>query len=113
MTDKEKEILKYDNVPVKVAAKYLGVGEQFIRIQMQRDIISIGCVKTNPQGKHQYYISPAKLISYKTGKTYNEVKEEITFTAKCEQLIKLKELLDKDILTKEEFEQEKRKILNS
>ena len=113
MTDKEKEILKYDNVPVKVAAKYLGVGEQFIRIQMQRDIISIGCVKTNHQGKHQYYISPAKLISYKTGKDYNEVKEEISFNVKYEQLIKLKELLDKDILDKEEFEQEKRKILNS
>ena len=113
MTDKEKEILKYDNVPVKVAAKYLGVGEQFIRIQMQRDIISIGCVKTNPQGKHQYYISPGKLISYKTGKDYNEVKEEISFNVKYEQLIKLKELLDKDILDREEFEQEKRKILNS
>ena len=113
MSDKEKEILKYDNVPVKVAAKYLGVGEQFIRIQMQRDIISIGCVKTNPQGKHQYYISPAKLISYKTGKDYNEVKEEISFNVKYEQLLKLRELLDKDILTKEEFEQEKTKILNS
>jgi hypothetical protein len=42
-----------------------------------------------------------------------EMKEEISFTAKCEQLIKLKELLDKDILTKEEYEQEKIKILNS
>ena len=40
------------------------------------------------------------------------VKEEISFNVKYEQLLKLKELLDKDILTKEEFEQEKTKILN-
>ena len=32
---------------------------------------------------------------------------------KYNELIKLKELLDKDIITKKEFEQEKRKILNS
>ena len=113
MSDKEKEILKYDNVPVRVAAEYLNVSQAFIRWQMKHNELLIGCVKRNPQGKCRYYISPGKLISYKTGKDYNEVKEEISFNVKYEQLIKLKELLDKDILDKEEFEQEKRKILNS
>ena len=105
--------MKYDNVPVKIAAEYLGVSQQFVRWQMKHEKLPIGNVKTNPQGKSKYYISPGKLISYKTGKDYQEVEKEINFERKYKDLLKLKELLDKKILTQNEFEQEKKKILNS
>ncbi len=33
----DEEILKYDNVPVSIAAKYLGVGQMYIRIGLRRN----------------------------------------------------------------------------
>lgn len=110
---KEEDIIKFDNVPVKIAAKYLGVSQQFIRWQMKHEKLPIGSVKTNPQGKSKYYISPGKLIGYKIGKDYREVEKEINFDRKYKDLLKLKELLDKNILNLSEFEQEKKKILNN
>ncbi len=110
---KEEDIIKYDNVPVKITAEYLGVSQQFVRWQMKHGKLPIGNVKTNPQGKNKYYISPGKLISYKTGKDYHEVEKEINFDRKYKDLLKLKELLDKNILNLTEFEQEKKKILNN
>ena len=37
----------------------------------------------------------------------------MSFSSKSEQLLKLKELLDGGILTQDEFDTEKKKILNS
>lgn len=54
------------NITVKEAAKLMGVSPQFVRIQMQRNLLPIGSVKKNPQGKCRYYISP-KLFEKYTG----------------------------------------------
>ena len=54
------------NITVKEAAKLMGVSPQFVRIQMQRNLLPIGSVKKNPQGKCRYYISP-KLFEEYTG----------------------------------------------
>ena len=64
------------NITVKEAAKLMGVSPQFVRIQMQRNLLPIGSVKKNPQGKCRYYISP-KLFEEYTGIKLDEKKENI------------------------------------
>lgn len=54
------------NLKVAEAARLMGVSPQFVRIQMQRNLLPIGSVKKNPQGKCRYYISP-KLFEEYTG----------------------------------------------
>ncbi len=64
------------NITIKEAAKLMGVSPQFIRVQMQRNLLPIGCVKKNAQGKYRYYISP-KLFEDYTGIKLDEKKENI------------------------------------
>ncbi len=54
------------NIKVSEAAKLMGKSEQFVRIQLQRGLLPIGCAKQNPNGKYSYYISP-KLFEEFTG----------------------------------------------
>jgi len=66
-----EDILKYDNVPVNMAAQYLGTSQQYIRIGLQRARLPFGtCVQLSGKenGKWTYHISPGLLVSYKTGK---------------------------------------------
>lgn len=65
----DNEILKYDNVPVLVAAKYLGVSPQYIRIGLQIQRLPIGSA-IQMSSIWSYQISPGLLVSYKTGKDY-------------------------------------------
>lgn len=67
------------NITVKEAAKLMGVSPQFVRVQMQRNLLPIGCVKKNPQGKCRYYISP-KLFEEYTGIKLDEKKENTQAT---------------------------------
>ena len=67
------------NITVKEAAKLMGVSPQFVRVQMQRNLLPIGCVKKNPQGKCRYYISP-KLFEEYTGIKKKKKKENTQAT---------------------------------
>ena len=54
-----------NNIPISVAAKLMGKSEQFVRVGLQRGILSFGsAVKTS--SKYSYYISP-KLFEEYTG----------------------------------------------
>lgn len=64
----DEEILKYDKVPVAIAAQYLDVSPQFIRIGLQRNKLPFGTAVQYPSGQYVYHISPGLLVSYKTGK---------------------------------------------
>lgn len=70
------------NIGVKEAAKLMGVSEQFIRVQMKKNLLPIGCVKTNSKGKCKYYISP-KLFEEYTG--IKVIKKEILEPTKSEK----------------------------
>lgn len=64
------------NIKVSEAAKLMGKSEQFIRIQLQRGLLPIGCAKQNANGKYSYYISP-KLFEEYTGIKIQTKKENI------------------------------------
>ncbi len=67
----DEDILKYDNVPVNIAAQYLGVGQMYIRIGLRRNRLPFGTavqVSEKEDGQWTYHISPGLLVSYKTGK---------------------------------------------
>lgn len=63
----EDEIWEYDNVPVGVAADYLGKTPGFIQaaIKSQRTPFGVGTMM--PGGKWSFQISPGMLIAYKKG----------------------------------------------
>ena len=67
------------NLKVAEAARLMGKSEQFIRIQMQRGLLPIGCAKQNQNGKYSYYISP-KLFEEYTGIKLHEKKENTQAT---------------------------------
>lgn len=68
MSAEEKEIMSYRNVPVKVAARYLGVSLEFVRTGIETDKLPIGtCVKYSEK-KRKFLISPERLIAFRTGK---------------------------------------------
>lgn len=74
---KDEEILKYDNVPVDVAAEYLGTSTQYIRICLQRDRLPIGsAVDISGKGKYTYQISPGALVNWKNGTSVRNWIEE-------------------------------------
>lgn len=64
-----EEIMTYSVVPVKIAAKYLGMSQQTVRNGMRKEYLKIGEVI----GSH-FYIYPSKLIAVREGK---EVAEQI------------------------------------
>ena len=65
MSAEEEKILSYRNVPVNVAAEYLGVNEKFIRCGIAQGSLPIGnCIKAGPR-RRSYYISPERLIDYR------------------------------------------------
>ena len=58
-------MMKYDNVPVKVAAAYLNVSIEFIRTGIENGTLSFGACVTGQSGRRSFYISPVKLIKFK------------------------------------------------
>lgn len=77
----DEEILKYDNVPVDIAATYLDTSGQYIRIGLQRERFPFGsAVDIGGKGKYTYQISPGALVNYKNGtsvKNWIEEKKEM------------------------------------
>lgn len=74
---KEEEILKYDNVPVSIASKYLATSQQYIRIGLQKERLPFGtAVQVGEKNKWTYQISPGALINWKNGKSLKNWLEE-------------------------------------
>lgn len=64
----EADIRKYDNVPVDIAAEYLGIYAERLREALKKNQLpTVGVAVTN--GKSMFIISPGGLIAWKTGKT--------------------------------------------
>lgn len=62
----EADIRKYDNVPVDVAAQYLGVYAERLREALKKGLLpTVGVAVTNE--KTMFIISPGGLIAWKTG----------------------------------------------
>lgn len=66
----DDEILSYDNVPVSVAASYLGCGVVSLREALQQERTPFGySVRGKGEGsKWTFHISPGQLVSYKNGR---------------------------------------------
>lgn len=70
----DEEILTMDNVPPKVASKYLGVALLYIYYGLQQHAFPFGAAVKNPGGKWSYHISPGLLVAYKRGTLHIEMK---------------------------------------
>ncbi len=65
------------NVPIKIAARLMNKGQQYIRISLQRGSLPIGNAEKMPgKEKYDYYISP-KLLSDYTGISIENIIEEV------------------------------------
>lgn len=64
----ENEILACDNVPVDMAAAYLGKTAEFLRCAMQSQRCPFGVGVKMRGGQWSYSISPGMLLAYKQGK---------------------------------------------
>lgn len=95
----EADIRYYQNVPVDVAAKFLGSSPTTIKNALKEGRAPFGFAAKNPEkNAYTYHISPERLIRYHTGELpmYN-INEIMQFAAAgIEDLLKAKtELLDK------------------
>jgi hypothetical protein len=61
----KNDLMEYDNVPVRVAAQYLGITEQAVRWGIRSGKLPIGTV-SGKKGT-RCLIPPAKLIDWKEG----------------------------------------------
>lgn len=74
---KEEEILKYDNVPISIASKFLDTSQQYIRIGLQKERLPFGsAVQVGDKDKWTYQISPGALINWKNGESLKKWFEE-------------------------------------
>jgi hypothetical protein len=58
----------YKNVPVQIAAEYMGVSPMFIRFGLRDGKLPIGIAIQMTNERFTYHISPERLISYQTGR---------------------------------------------
>lgn len=64
----DEEILSQNNVPVEIAAKYIGWSTATIYYALQEERAPFGFAAQNPEkGTWTYNISPGLLIAYKRG----------------------------------------------
>lgn len=68
-------------VPVCVAAALMGKTDQYIRIRMQRGLISIGSAAKISPSRYDYYISPKLFMEY-TGATEEAIVREMVAQGK-------------------------------
>lgn len=76
MMPTDAEILAKDNVPPRLAAKYLDVGALSIYYALQQGAAPFGYAVKNPGGKYTYHISPGLLVAYKRGTLRLEFKQD-------------------------------------
>ena len=82
-TPTDAEILQYKNVPVDVAARYIGWSSVTITNALKQERAPFGFASQNPNtGSFSYKISPGLLVKYKNGDlpTY-KLKEVIKLAA--------------------------------
>lgn len=65
-TDIESDIQRHNNVPVSLAAEYLGISEVFVRYGIRASILPIGTYMKRGE-RCAYHISPGKLLAYQRG----------------------------------------------
>lgn len=63
----DEKIREYNNVPVAVAADYLGKTPEFIRCAIRSQRCPFGIAVQMEGGQWSYSISPGMLIAYKNG----------------------------------------------
>lgn len=67
-TPKDKEILSYTNVPVSVAASYLGISQQAVRDGLSQKTAPYGfAIQNQETGTWTFHISPGLLVNYQNG----------------------------------------------
>ena len=71
----DTEILAANNVPPRMAAKYLGAGALSVYYALQQGVAPYGYAVKCPGGKYTYHISPGLLVAYKRGTLNIEVKQ--------------------------------------
>lgn len=79
----EAEIRQYSNVPVDVAARYLGSSTTTIKRALQDGRAPFGFAAKNPEKDYySYQISPERLIRYQTGElTMASINEIMRYAA--------------------------------
>lgn len=77
----DEEILCYDNVPVEVAARYIGWSTATIYYALQDERAPFGMAVKSPKGGWAYNISPGALVRYKHGELPAWRLQEIIDTA--------------------------------
>lgn len=64
----EADIRRYQNVPVDIAAKYLGVSQETVYRALQEGRAPFGFAAKNPEkNAYTHQISPERLIRYQSG----------------------------------------------
>lgn len=59
-----EEIMKFKNVPVKIAADFLNVSQEFIRTGIETGAVPFGICVTGPSGRRSFYINPKQLVDF-------------------------------------------------
>lgn len=67
----KNDILSFDNVPVDVAAAYIGKTKPFVYAGLRFGTLPIGCAVEMDGGRWSYSISPGLLVKYKEGTLYS------------------------------------------
>lgn len=72
----DEAILAYDNVPVNVAAQYIGWPEASLRLALREQRAPFG-IAVQGEGRYTFHISPGGLVRYKRGElgaaSFNEL----------------------------------------
>lgn len=63
----EEEILRQDNVPVEMAARFIGWSAPTLYYALQEQRAPFGIAVRSPKGGWTYNISPGLLVKYKRG----------------------------------------------
>lgn len=66
-TPTDEEIWSYNNVPVEIAAKYIGWSSCNVAYALQQERAPFGCAAQTGEETYTYNISPGLLIGYKRG----------------------------------------------
>lgn len=89
-TPTDEEILSYTNVPVSVAAAYLGLSPQTVRDGLSQGTAPYGyAVRNQEKGTWTFQISPGALVNYQNGvlNGLNVTRAVEIMTAEIERLL--------------------------
>lgn len=64
-TPTDKEIMSYNNVPIDIAARYIGIAESSMRLALREGRVNFGFAAQGAGSHLIYNISPGGLVKYK------------------------------------------------